>query len=130
MRRKLSFNKKGFTLLELLFVIIILGILITIGIFQYGNVQEKANINVDQADLRLLNSSVQLYAVEKEKPPQNLPSPFDQNISNINDPKHELFYILGVNLDPDVDRWPRAQKFEFFEWNSEEGKFFLVKTDN
>ena len=59
--RKMLKKQEGFTLVELMIVVVILGIISGIGIQQYGRVQEKAREAADDANRRVLLSAVQMY---------------------------------------------------------------------
>ena len=58
--RKMLQHQEGFTLVELMIVVVILGILAGVGIQQYGRVQENARISAHNANVRIIMSSVQM----------------------------------------------------------------------
>lgn len=59
-------NEKGFTLMELLAVIAILGLIITVAMPSIMNAVKKANINLCKNKSELILSAAELYAQDNE----------------------------------------------------------------
>ena len=62
--RKMKKGNKGFTLVELMIVVIIIGILIAIAIPIYRNIQTTAEQRACQANLRAIMSQLEVYKAD------------------------------------------------------------------
>lgn len=64
--RKMLKHQEGFTLVELMIVVVILGILAGVGIQQYGKVQENARIAAHNANVKVITSAANMYIMTNE----------------------------------------------------------------
>ena len=69
---KVSNNQKGFTLLELLVVVVIVGILTAIAVPRIGNLTQNAERSAVEANLRTIDSAIMMYRSETGSYPDSL----------------------------------------------------------
>ncbi|KDR93813.1 prepilin-type N-terminal cleavage/methylation domain-containing protein [Peptoclostridium litorale DSM 5388] len=62
--KKLMNNKKGFTLIELIVVIAVLGLIAAIAVPRIGGVTGKAKTNSDKQEIAILNNALEMYISE------------------------------------------------------------------
>jgi prepilin-type N-terminal cleavage/methylation domain-containing protein len=62
-----TLKQKGFTIVELLIVIVVVGILAAITIVAYNGVQERARVSSANSDLALLNKAIQVARLNANK---------------------------------------------------------------
>jgi len=60
-------QRNGFTIVELLIVIVVIGILAAITIVAYNGVQERARVSSANSDLALLNKAIQVARLNTNK---------------------------------------------------------------
>lgn len=65
-------RRDGFTIVELLIVIVVIGILAAITIVAYNGIQERARVATAQSDLTNISKKIELYQAEKGTYPPNL----------------------------------------------------------
>jgi type IV pilus assembly protein PilA len=61
--RKMLKKQEGFTLVELMIVVVILGILAGIGVQQYANVQQRAKEAADDANRKVLTNATNMWLI-------------------------------------------------------------------
>lgn len=65
-------KEEGFTLVELLAVIVILGIIVAIAIPAVGNITKGAKIDADEAEIKLVTDAARLYDIENTIPDEGV----------------------------------------------------------
>ncbi len=64
--RQMLKAQEGFTLVELMIVVVILGILAGIGVQQYGNIQQRAKEAADAANRKVLTNATNMMLMLEE----------------------------------------------------------------
>ncbi|TCS79345.1 type IV pilin protein [Pectinatus cerevisiiphilus] len=101
MQRNLLKDQRGFTLLEMMIVIVILGILATLAIPKFSNSVALANTTKIQADLQTLNTAIAMHVAAHGKKPQNIKTDLAEyidNIENLKPPQGESYLRTGEKL--------------------------------
>ena len=81
--RKMLKHQEGFTLVELMIVVVILGILAVIGIQQYGKVQETARQKAHEANVRIIESAMRMYEMVTGAKPENIEEDLSEYLEDV-----------------------------------------------
>ncbi len=105
MLSKLKNNQKGFTLLELLIVIVIIGILAVLIIPNLASGPARARDSQRKQDLRNIKTALEAYHVDNSSYPQTTDvlddgsTPYMKSVPQ--DPKNSGVYVYGYTPDAD-----------------------------
>lgn len=110
---KRNSNKAGFTLVELLLVVTILGVLATVAVMNIGGIGEDSRIKATQADIKAIETAVTTYEIRTGK----FPSSLDDLTKEIDGQKG----LLDVSALK--DKW--GTKFSF---KNEGGGYFEIRS--
>jgi len=113
-RNKKAGRKSGFTLLEMMIVMIIMGILLSIALPIYNQALVKARESVLRNDLFEMRKLISQYTLDKQKAPQSLEDlvsagyikaiPKDPITNEANWEPHQEDILLSVDQqDPGID---------------------------
>lgn len=70
--RKMLKKQEGFTLVELMVAVVILGILAGIGVQQYGRIQRDAKIAAHNANVRIITNAANMYIMMHGEAPESV----------------------------------------------------------
>lgn len=108
MKKKILKDQRGFTLLEMMIVIIILGILATLAIPKLSNSVALANTAKVQADLQTLNTAIGMHIAARGHYPQNIKTDladYINDVENLKPPQGECFLRSGEKLTITADSY-------------------------
>lgn len=130
--------KRGFTIVELLIVIVVIAILATITIVAYNGIQQRTRDNIRKADLATIENALELFYIDKGVYHEGGELCLDTSIgsdgactgtiTNIGDwaaasDLRELVtagYIIRIPKDPINNA---TYKYTFEPWNSGQGSY-------
>lgn len=96
-------NQKGFTLVELMVVIAILGVLAAIAIPKFGDATATANTAKIQADLRTIDAAIVMYQAQKGSNPTGIGAAGDEATETT---------LMGAGLLVDEPKPPKGNCFK------------------
>ena len=100
--RDMTLGQRGFTLLELLIVMSIVGVLSMIAIPRFSNAIALANTSKVQSDLRVLNTAIVMYQAEKGTYPTSIGTDLKEyivDIDNLKPPKGKCLLRTGDSVE-------------------------------
>lgn len=96
--RKMLKKQEGFTLVELMVAVVILGILAGIGVQQYGRIQRDAKIAAHNANVRIITNAANMYIMMRGETPASVEALAPEFLQKpVPTPPEGLNYGEGVN---------------------------------
>ena len=100
--QKAKKNQKGFTLVELMVVVVIIGILVAIAIPVYQGTQKKAKDNANAANIRIIEGAIQQYLVDHpDKKTTDLNGDIDAGHALLEEDDSGGPYLTKIPVSPD-----------------------------
>lgn len=98
-------NERGFTIMELLVVIVIIGVLAAIGVPAYNNMTTRARQTACQANRRTLQTAVGMYHADTGNYPAAIAdlAPYLDNATSIKCPSNGNYTIDGTSHTVECD---------------------------
>jgi len=120
-------RKSGFSIVELIIIIVVIGILATIGIVSYNGVQNNAHDTAVQSDLDNIAGKLEAYRTQQSNVSQQFPSNAAQLISigfNVNKDSYDTSVAVNLAYCTDATR----QQFAIAAI-SRSGNIYLMSED-
>lgn len=95
--RKMLKKQEGFTLVELMVAVVILGILAGIGVQQYGRIQRDAKIAAHNANVRIITNAANMYIMMYGEDPETVDNLVPGFLQEVPKPPEGLNYGEGVD---------------------------------
>lgn len=95
--------KSGFSLVELLIIIVIIGILVVIMLFVYNGIQARARDSVRDSDVSSVKQALELYRIDNGSYPAVGNDDWGYDVSSLAEPLSDYIKNIPANPNPSAD---------------------------
>jgi len=128
-----STNKNGFTLIELVIIMVILGVLAAVAVPRLGNTIDSSEVSAEEAVIGNLRSAVEVYAMDQVV--NNSIKSYPENPFDVLDDKsrNDLFnngWVWDYEGNTGINHIRNDDSRSYWTYNSVEGSIQYQYTDN
>jgi len=102
--RKTVRNEKGFTLIELMVVLVIMGILVTVVVLNISDEPDKAKVQMARTNIKTLETALKMYKIDNGKYPTTEQSidalKYEPTVGDVPKSYKDGGYVESVPMDP------------------------------
>ena len=98
-RRNCAAHQCGFTLIEILIVVVILGILATVVIPQFSNASQQARENTLKDELQYLRTQIAVFKAQHQDVPPGYPGGNPTSTPDTQDLNNQMTYYTDINCN-------------------------------
>ena len=127
--------RRGFTIVELLIVIVVIAILAAIAISSYGNVQRRARDAQRMSDVSVMRKALDLYRIDNGAYPPSVPNPGNSTWEYSKDPG--FLSSLGQYTSARTFKDPGSGAYYYKTFSagaygcpSSQGPYYVIKVDD
>ncbi|MBC7869078.1 prepilin-type N-terminal cleavage/methylation domain-containing protein [Candidatus Saccharibacteria bacterium] len=121
--------RRGFTIVELLIVIVVIGILAAISIVAYSGIQDRARYSSYRSDIGNINKAIMLYAVDNGAYPTN-GVPAGGVATNVGTGTGNFISGLTptyLSKIPDTQNWSNGANYYAYIWSANGANYKIIR---
>lgn len=123
-----NIHRRGFTIVELLIVIVVIAILAAITVVAYNSIQQRAYFSNYRTDISALDKAVKLYYADKgQYPGTGGAANCWTNVANGNEDIVPGLVPSYISKTPPVPNWQSGKNYYAYCWNGAYTEYKLMR---